>query len=75
MVGFCNQRLMDSSMTMETKQMSFLVDGNYRNNSTGCLSEHGVCGALVQCFRISLDITRRSISLSFVGQLGRSAFR
>ncbi|GFX82011.1 hypothetical protein TNCV_2572101 [Trichonephila clavipes] len=38
-VGFCNQRLMDSRMTMEIKQMGFLVNGIYRNNSIKRLLE------------------------------------
>ncbi|GFY39799.1 hypothetical protein TNIN_42751 [Trichonephila inaurata madagascariensis] len=29
-VGFCNQRLMGCSSTMETKQIYFLMDGIYR---------------------------------------------
>ncbi|GFW93330.1 hypothetical protein TNCV_2604481 [Trichonephila clavipes] len=36
-VGLCNQGLMGGSMTMEAKQMRFLVNSKYRNRSPKCL--------------------------------------
>ncbi|GFV47800.1 hypothetical protein TNCV_3383301 [Trichonephila clavipes] len=38
-VEFCNQRFMDGSSTMETKQVFFLADVIYQNTSSGCLLE------------------------------------
>jgi len=73
-VGCCNQRLIGSSTSMETKQMCFLADGVYRNNSPGCLLEllafvdHWFGAVLLNFF--GHHSSRQYLSISLVGLPG-----